>query len=68
MNPALIIQVIGALVDEAPKGIALYQQIRDMLAASDEPGAKDVLAKLEATYAESGVAADAAIDEALAAS
>lgn len=66
MNPLLVIQIITALADAAPKGISLYQQVRDLLASSDEPGAKEALARLEATYAESGAAADKALDEALA--
>lgn len=66
MNPILLIQLINALAELAPKGVSLYQQIRDLLAASDEPGAKEALARLEATYAESAAAADAAIEEALA--
>lgn len=65
MNPLLLIQVVSGLIDLAPKGVSLYQQVRDLLVASDEPGAKEVLAKLEATYAESGAQADAAIDAAL---
>lgn len=65
MNPLLVIQIITALADAAPKGISLYQQVRDLLASSDEPGAKEALARLEATYAESGAAADAAIADAL---
>jgi hypothetical protein len=65
MNPVLIIQVLNALMDVAPKGVSLYKQVTDLLSASDEPGAKEVLARLEATYAESGAAADAAIQAAI---
>lgn len=69
MNPLLFAQglkFIEALIDAAPAGISLYQQVHGLLSASDEPDAKAALAKLEATYAETGAAADAAIAEALA--
>lgn len=66
MNPALILQLLNGLMDAAPKGISLYKQVSELLTSSDEPGAKEALARLEATYAESGAAADEAIDEALA--
>jgi hypothetical protein len=66
MNPLLLIQAVAALVELAPKGASLYQQVHALLSASDEPGAKEALAKLEATYAESAATRDAAIDAALA--
>lgn len=65
MNPALIIAVVNGLIDLAPKGISLYAQVKELLETSDEPGAKEALAKLEATYAESGAEADKAIQDAL---
>jgi hypothetical protein len=66
MNPLLVIQVISGLVELAPKGLSLYQQITDILKASDEPTAQALLAKMEATYAESGAEADAALADELA--
>jgi hypothetical protein len=65
LNPVLLIQVISALMEVAPKGVSLYRQIEAVLEASDEPEAKAALARLRSTYGETGAAADAALDEAL---
>lgn len=66
MNPVQLIALVNELLALAPKGVSLYAQVRDLLAAIDDPAAKEALAGLEATYAESAQLADQAIDDALA--